>query len=104
MGCRDQLKKVILISCCLSGLFLTSCNQKQDVLLTQTEDWLKTEFGEKAVIQSLSLVPTEQPENKFWRVSIINENGNRWEGLVMYTVSLKKFTQYEIPLPSQEEK
>ncbi|MCE5223730.1 hypothetical protein LLG10_06000 [bacterium] len=72
--------------------------------MTQTTDWLKTEFGEKAVIQSLSLVPTERPENTFWRVSIITEKGDRWEGLVSYTVSIKKYTKYEIPLPSQEEK
>jgi hypothetical protein len=69
----------------------------------QTKDWLKIEFGEKAVIQSLSLVPTEQPENTFWRVSIIDVKGNRWEGLVSYTVSLNKFTKYEIPLLSREE-
>lgn len=69
----------------------------------QTKDWLKTEFGEKAIIQSLSLVPTEQPENTFWRVSIIDAKGNRWEGLVSYTVSLNKFAKYEIPLLSQEE-
>ena len=72
--------------------------------MAQTKDWLKTEFGEKAVIQSLSLVPTEQPDKKFWRVSIINENGNRWEGLLSYSVSLRKFTRYVIPSPSQEEK
>ena len=78
--------------------------RKQDVLLIQTKDWLKTEFVEKAIIQSLSLVPTEQPENKFWRVSIIDIKGNRWEGLVSYTASLKKYNKYEIPLPSLEEK
>lgn len=103
MGCRDQLKRTLLISSCLFGLLLTSCTQKQDFLLTQTQDWLKTEFGDTTTIQSLSFIPTEQGENKYWRVSLIDEKGNRWEGLVRYSVSLKEFTKYQIPLPSQEE-
>lgn len=104
MGCRDQLKRVILISFLLGCCLFTSCMKKQDVLFIQTEEWIRTEFGSKAVIQSISPIPVSASKRQYWRISVINENGTRWEGLVQYSLSDGSFKKYEIPLSEQEVK